>query len=453
LQLRLSTAAGFRARKVETTLNHIHTSVDTEEMPDSTSLSSRAHTLVETIEPTNDQIAQGYFVVRQPILDRQGNVLGHELLIRETSAGEAWTGSRESHALLDNLSVFGLDRFTGGSCAFLPCSAEVLIDNLVAELPPAKTVLELPLLLEPSLKLVHACEMLKKAGFRFALRDLTASDVNNTIPFELADYVKVNSDLINTPQWSRLMQRLAGAHVAVIADKVKTQECYQKAKLAGIKYFQGFYFCNPELIRNGKIPTNRLYHVEILRQLFRDPLDLSTLCPLVMRDPSLVYRVLRFVNSPACAIRQPVNSIETAIMIIGDDAFRRIATLAIQCALSHGQPSELLRMSLVRARFCSKAACLCKLDANEQYFLGMLGLLPAMLQVPMDTIVNELPLRNGIREALLGLPNHERALLSWIESLERDDISKCEEIARRWTMDEASLKRIFIEALDESHPL
>ncbi len=68
-------------------------------------------------------------------------------------------------------------------------------------------------------------------------------------------------------------------------------------------------------------------------------------------------------------------------------------------------------MAFVRGRFCELAARFCSLDPTEQYLLGMLSLLPAMLQLPMDELTPALPLREEIRRALQGEANSERVLL------------------------------------------
>ena len=73
------------------------------------------------------------------------------------------------------------------------------------------------------------------------------------------------------------------------------------------------------------------------------------------RDASLTYRLLRLVNSPICAMRQEVRSIQTALLAVGEETFRRIATLAITSELSADQPAEVLRMAFVRGRFCELA--------------------------------------------------------------------------------------------------
>ena len=79
-----------------------------------------------------------------------------------------------------------------------------------------------------------------------------------------------------------------------------------------------------------------------------------------------------------------------------------MAMLAVLSELNTGQPTEILHMALVRARFCELAAASGSLDSEEQYMLGMLSLLPAMLRQPMEELAVELPLRPGIKKALLG---------------------------------------------------
>jgi EAL and modified HD-GYP domain-containing signal transduction protein len=389
-------------------------------------------------------------LIRQPILDSRGNVFAYELLIHEdVSEGRASMPEGGSHPILDTLSLFGLEHFTGGAPAFLRCTAREIIDGLVLDLPSTSVVLEIARDDDPSSRLIQSCRKLKESGFRLAFRDFSTNDITH-FPVQLLDYVKVNWDHFETPEWVRLCQMLHGAAAIIVADGVHSHDAYRKARAAGIRYFQGFYFCTPELIRKGRIPANSLYHIEILKELFKDPLDLKTLCPLVMRDASLVYRVLRFANSPLCAIRAAVNSLYSAIMILGDDAFRRIATLAIECALNQDQSPEVVNTALVRARFCAQAAPTCELNTNEQYLLGMLSLLPAMLRAPMETIVSELPLRAEICQALRGEPVKERCLLSWIELVERNEIGGCDALAQLNGLNQRELNAIYMDALNTS---
>lgn len=168
---------------------------------------------------------------------------------------------------------------------------------------------------------------------------------------------------------------------------------------------------------------------------------------LVKRDASLTYRLLRFINSPVCAMRQEVRSVQAALMAVGEETFRRIATLAITSELNAGNPTELLRMAFVRGRFCELAAEFCALDRTEQYLLGLLSLLPAMLRLPMKDLAPSLPLREEIRQALLGDLIPERDLLGWLEGHERGDWWVCDQIAERLELTGECLQRCYEEAL------
>jgi EAL and modified HD-GYP domain-containing signal transduction protein len=389
------------------------------------------------------------YLSRQPILDQRGGVFGYELDCHEPFGQKGEAGSSiASNGMLDALALYGVRRLAAGAWGFVKCSLEMIIGDLFEGVPPELTVLEIPYQSEPSEKLIRACSRLKDIGFRLALLDFESSKPKNPL-VRLIDYIKVDWRNLEGSEWKGLQEQIRGTNVTVIADKVHTHQAFCKARALGINHFQGFYFCHPELLPNGRIPTNRAHYVEILRQLFRDPLELKTLCPLVSEDASLVYRVLRFVNSPLCVARHPVTSIQDAIMILGDAAFRRIAALAIQSALSRDQSPELLQMALVRARFCAQAAPFCGLASDEQYLLGMLSLLPPMLRVPMDTILHELPLRTEIREALAGTSSKERSLLTWIENLEDNRTSGCDEISAQYGLDRNTLAVLYLNSLDD----
>ena len=66
----------------------------------------------------------------------------------------------------------------------------------------------------------------------------------------------------------------AAVTVALVAEKVETQEEYQQACEEGFTLFQGYYFCRPALLKNRKIPANRLSQIEILQHLRGDAIDL-----------------------------------------------------------------------------------------------------------------------------------------------------------------------------------
>jgi EAL and modified HD-GYP domain-containing signal transduction protein len=387
------------------------------------------------------------YVARQPILDLRGRVHAYELLFR-AGPETAFRGDGDvaTRTMLDNTVMFGLDRLTAGLPAFVNCTREALTESLVDVLPPSMTVLEVLETLEPNPELIAACRQLKAAGFRLALDDFVWEPRFEPL-IELANYIKV--DIAATPAYQRreLMQRLKGKAIAMIAEKVETQQEYQQAKAEGFTLFQGYFFCRPILMKNRNIPANRLFHVQILQLLHKDPIDLHQLSDLLKKDTSLTYRLMRLVNSPICAMRQEVRSIETALVVVGEDAFRRIATLAVTSEMNSTQSMEILRMAFVRGRFCELAAGLCGLDSTEQYLMGMFSMLPAMLRVSIEDLAPSLPMREDIRGALIGQPLRERCLLQWVESTERGQWAECDKVIEEWSLPSEEIVRCYAEAI------
>jgi EAL and modified HD-GYP domain-containing signal transduction protein len=388
------------------------------------------HPAAKNDDLVQNQAGELRYVARQPILDLHSRVHGYELLF--------WNGRKPfvqadsdlaTRTMLDNSVVFGLEELARGLSAFVNCTADSLTEEWVKVLPPYMTVLELPSGTEPTPELLTVCRKLKAAGFRLALTDFTGRLESGPLA-NLADYIKVDIAKVDAARRRTLLDCLGGAPARLVAKNVETQQQYEQVRKEGFELFQGYYFCRPEPLKSHKIPGNRLVHLEIMEDLQNEPIDLKRMSQLVMCDASLTFRLLRLVNSPVCAMRQEVTSIESALMLVGEAAFRRIAMLAIASDFSVDQPPEILRMAFERGRFCELAASLCGLNPSEQYLIGMISLFPAMLRILPEDLVRLLPLREKARDALLDKDIREGLLLHWIVCQEYGNWAECDEIVR-----------------------
>ena len=405
-----------------------------------------------TSEDTRPRTSGGlYSVSRQPILDLRGRIHAYELLFRD-GTGLDRNGEPASSAMADTAAFFGLQKpselkkLTGKMTAFVGCPVEALSDRLAQTLPATLTVLELPASLEISPDLIAQCQQLKALGFRFALDDFR--DQPELKPLvELADYVKVDFGRTQPGERREMLEHMHGKTASMLAKSVDTQMDYRQAREEGFGLFEGYYFCQPVAMRNRRPPVNQILRIDILKALQQHPLDLRKLSQLVKRDGPLTYQLLRLVNSPVWAMRQVVDSIEVALLAVGDDAFRRIATMAIASEFNGSQPPELLCMAMVRGRFCEVAGLKRNLDPFKQYLLGLLSLLPAMQGQPMSDVAPALPLDDEIREALLGTKNPERVLLGWLENCERGDWAGCDAAAQADNLDQQELAKHYVDAV------
>jgi c-di-GMP phosphodiesterase len=396
-----------------------------------------------TVVPT-ELASELRYVARQPILDMQGRVHGYDLLFRNAPEVMLHRDTELAmQTMLDNEVIFGLERLTNGLPAFITCTAEALTENSVLVLSPALTVLVVPTSLETGPRLVDACRNLRARGFRLALDDFSAHEKPHPL-LDQADYVRLDFAHFREAEKQQIYSAATNS-VVMVAQKVATYADHRKACSMGFTLFQGDYFCHPVLLKKRKVPASGRAHFEIVRELYHDPIDIRKVGELVRRDASLTYRLLRLVNSPIYGIYQEVRSIEAAITVLGEATFRRIVSLAVLSELNGDQPAAILHLALVRARFCELAARKFGQDPDEQYLLGMLSLLPAMLGVPMEEVVPILPLRGQICEALAGTMNPERKLLAWLEFHEHGDWEACDRIVTSYGMDSKQLIQSYIE--------
>lgn len=386
-------------------------------------------------------------LAREPILDRLGSVHAYELLFRDgVEPAFSGNGDLATETMIDNFVLFGLQNLTNGSPAFVNCTADTLMGQDIRILPSALTVLEILEDVQPSPAVLAACRDLKAAGYRLALDDFLYQPGLEPL-IQLADFIKI--DFLNSTDAQRrnTLAHLKAFGGKLIAEKIETEACYEKARREGFSLFQGYYFCQPLLLKKQRVPANQLVHVKLLQMLHEEPLKLMEIDEVVKSEPALTYRLLRFVNSPVYGLRDRITSIRAALIVVGDDLFRRIATLAIASELNQGPSSEILRLALVRARFCESMAILYELHPTEQYLLGLFSLLPAMLQKPMELAVAGLPLRDPLRGALLGQPNALRRPLDWLEVHERGDFDRSGAIAQAHGLEARVLSERFTEAV------
>lgn len=410
--------------------------------------------MAATVAPVHNFVDQGaqstgrlYSVVRQPILDLRGRVHAYELLFRgEPDGGDAYLNLLDTAAHFNLEKPSELKKLTGKLTAFVHCPAEALSEELEHVWPASLTVLEIGPGLEDLPERIAACRQMKSLGFRFALENVSA-DPKTGLPVELADYIVFDFDR-TTPEVRRgLLRGFLDTKIMMLAKGVNTYAAFQEARREGFTVFEGYYFCEPMAMRNRRPPVNQMLRLDILKALQQPSMDMHKVGQLVKRDGPITYQLLRLVNSPVWGMRQNVESIDVALVAVGENAFRRIATLAIASEFNGDQPAELLCLAMTRGRICEAMASQRGLDPFGQYLLGLLSLLPAMQGQPMGEVVRTLPLPDRILEALLGNKNTERAVLGWLESCERGDWAACDAAAQADGLDQRELARVYVEAV------
>jgi EAL and modified HD-GYP domain-containing signal transduction protein len=231
----------------------------------------------------------------------------------------------------------------------------------------------------------------------------------------------------------------------LLAEKVETEDEFKLAFQEGFNLFQGYFFCVPAMFARDQIPTNRLNYVRLLAAVVKPAYDWWEIDSLVRTDPSLVYRLLRLVNSVAFATPGGITSVHSALMVLGEDKFRKLALLTVATELSKDKSPELLFLALQRANFCELAAQALHQDPPEQYLFGLISLLPALLGTSIGQVAGMLPLSTHVKAAMLGEPNGIATALYSMKRYEMGEDSEWEDC--RHSLSGQDVERWYYESL------
>jgi c-di-GMP-related signal transduction protein len=345
------------------------------------------------------------FMARQPILNPTVQLYGYELLFRSgpDTAFADMTCEGATESILDFSLVFGPGSFTDGSRAFINCTEKHLRLGVLHMLPKELVVLEILEGVPPSDENVEKCRKLKAEGYTIAIDDMvSATDGNQMI--DLADIIKVDFLLADLEQQRAIAKRFAKSKVQLLAEKVETHQQFQEARKMGFSLFQGYFFCRPETLSRKALPSAHLGYLKVLRQAFQPEMDIREMAHAIRLEPSLAYRLLRFINSAGRGT-YPVESIVHALTILGTDEIRKWVSIVVAISLAGPRSREIIRTALIRARFCEQFAQRFHITSTDFYLTGLFSLLDALLDRPIEQILDEIPISKTCREALQGDPN------------------------------------------------
>ncbi len=392
------------------------------------------------------------FIARQPIFDKRLQVYAYELLFRGGPQNyfQPYRNAASS-VIADSATLFDLQNLTGHARAFVNVDELALRLGAVRLLQPDRIVVEILETVNPSDDIVAICRELHLAGYVLALDDFI--DHPRMAPLvELAQFLKVDFRLLDADARACLAKKYANGKQSLLAEKVETEQELAEARHLGFSYFQGYFFCKPSMIETREIPGDKLLQLELLNAVTASELDYSAIEELLKREPSLLYRLLRYLNSPLLGLRTEVHSVHQALSLLGEQEFRRWVSIFAVVAMSSGKPPELVRTALTRAYFCEEFSHSVGLSEKKSslFLMGLLSITDALLDKPIDEVLRSLPVAQEIKTALTSGENRFRDVYELLLALERAEWSQLSSHVRRLGCDEESIPDAYQAAIQKA---
>jgi EAL and modified HD-GYP domain-containing signal transduction protein len=387
----------------------------------------------------------GFFIGRQPIFTPRLKVFGYELRGQPSLAGEKDTPRDEvevSSSLFKTLSEIGLDTLVNEQWAFLHCSPAYLAGDFSLHFSPTRMIVEtIPdIMVEDELK--KALGDLEAAGYQIVMENVTSLEMVE--PFlRVGRIIKIDVANLVRPEIAWLSTRFKNREVRLMASGVKTMDDFEFCSRLGFHFFQGRFIYHPNLLGSGTIDSSRVTVLRALAVSADENSDFVQLEKIISQDMAITDRLLRLVNSVYYGTTNTVKSLQQAISMIGRDQLRGWITLILMSTVDN-KPVALTSTAVIRAKMCERIARALGQENVEEFFLiGLLSIVDALMDLPMEEVIDKLSLSNELVDGLL----HQKGLLGEVlKTIQLYEIGEWENM-NRFGIDPDTICESYIESI------
>lgn len=396
------------------------------------------------------------YLGRQPILDRNQQLIGYELFYRADGSQTQADFADAVHASLVVIAALlqdvGTEQVLGGKTAFINIAARSLDEDAAIQLlEPGRTVLELPSDRPLDAGAINRLEPLRRAGFGVAI----AVDQLSTLrlpQFALASHVKIDLQKVGMDHLERLTQLLNAmrGRRLLVAEKVETREQAARCLELGFDALQGYYFAQPETLSARKLEPGKAAVMQAIRLLLRNA-DIVEVDEALKRDIALSVKLLRYMNSAGMGLSKKIDSLKSAINLMGYSKLARWLTLLLATADSRDPTGQILaRTAITRGRLIELLGE-SRFEFSERdnlFITGTFSLLPAMLMVPMAEAITDLDLPAEVIRALEDRSGPIGSYLRLVEACESPSLHGVDSLCRELGIAPKALNLAQMQAAD-----
>jgi len=409
----------------------------------------------------------GICVVRQPVFTKGLNIYGYDLLFHDgcqedktpTEIDAPVNDRYSSRTIIHGFYDLGIARVTNNKRGFVRFTEKLLLDMVATILPFHILVVELANTIIFTPEVVTACRRLRNKGYLIALDGFKPWEDDLTPLLDTVDIIKIEFDRKNQDKVREFALELKKSHpnTQLLAKKLENPSEFEMAKKCAFTLFQGNFFSKPAVVKNKSIlPAPRRYQtLQLIRLSNGADINYRAVSDIIKQDITLSYRLLRVVNSAFFGLRYTVSNIRQALTILGAMKFKKWIMLISLSGLSDNKPSELITLSLIRARFLELLAPYVGMaeQAEDLFLMGLMSLMDAVMDSPMTSIVTQTNISPHIAAPLLTREGEFGNLLNLIACYEQSDWDQAQTIAANYSVQLDRIFNVYIQAIEWAQQL
>ncbi|MBQ9867278.1 MAG: HDOD domain-containing protein [Lachnospiraceae bacterium] len=357
--------------------------------------------------------------------DGAANVVAFEIL--DSMGLETMTGDKNVFVEMNNISIFA---DIAAQCSVPHDRIVLLVDN---ELPPDE-------------KYTARLKELKEDKYKLAIRRLPVVRFEEYRPvLSLMDYILLDHKKIDISKAKVYFSKVY-PNIKLIAVNVDSQEDYDRLKEGGgYDLYEGEFFRMPVKKGAEELAPLKVNYLELLKVVNDEDFDLSDAASVIERDPALVVSLLEMVNR--MTVNSGITSVKHAAAMLGQKELKRWINTAATKELCVDRPSEILRLSMIRARFAENLAPVFKLasQSSELFLMGLFSVLDVIIEKPMAEALDMVRVSSEIQRALLKKEGSFAAVYDFLVQYEN---ASWQEVSRQMVVGDIDMDTVYKAYVD-----
>lgn len=373
-----------------------------------------------------------------PFFDRNMSVSAYSLFTRKNNflMNPSLLGSRQfdGAAYVDGLELIqelGTTTLSGGKPIFVSLNNISIFSSLESE---CKNTNHAPILLidqtfPPVSMYTDRIRELREFGYHFAMRNLPVHCYEDYAPIlSQMDYILIDCQKIDAVKASFYFRKLY-PDICICASNIPDMETFGKLSPAEtISLFEGTFFRMPVTRGEHKVSPLKINYISLLNLIEEDDFDLTKAADIISQDTALIISLLRLANTRS--FNSEITSVRVAVSMLGQkDLTRWIQTTVIE-KLCSDKPNELMRLSLLRAKFAENLAPVfgIAMRSQELFLTGLFSILDIILDCSMEEALSMVRVSGKIRAALL---EHTGSLAEVLHFIVKYESAEWQEVSRQ----------------------
>lgn len=345
-------------------------------------------------------------------------------------------GSRQfdGAAYVDGLELIqelGTTTLSGGKPIFVSLNNISIFSSLESQ---CKNTNHAPILLidqtfPPVSMYTDRIRELREFGYHFAMRNLPVHCYEDYAPIlSQMDYILIDCQKIDAVKASFYFRKLY-PDICICASNIPDMETFGKLSPAEtISLFEGTFFRMPVTRGEHKVSPLKINYISLLNLIEEDDFDLTKAADIISQDTALIISLLRLANTRS--FNSEITSVRVAVSMLGQkDLTRWIQTTVIE-KLCSDKPNELMRLSLLRAKFAENLAPVfgMAMRSQELFLTGLFSILDIILDCSMEEALSMVRVSGKIRTALL---EHTGSLAEVLHFIVKYESAEWQEVSRQ----------------------